>query len=101
MTKCPYVPPHPWNVDFPHLMLRAKAVNMKRRDPFPRQAAFQHGSVGKLASIPVVTQTVNAVNKNAAARKLMDNMIGIHAERKLPEYDSRKFRSNARVNTDS
>ena len=26
MTKCPYVPPHPWNVDFPHLMLRAKAV---------------------------------------------------------------------------
>ena len=26
MTKCPYVPPHPWNLDFPHLMLRAKAV---------------------------------------------------------------------------
>ncbi|VAW79476.1 Fe-S oxidoreductase-like protein in Rubrerythrin cluster, partial [hydrothermal vent metagenome] len=26
MTKCPYVPPHEWNVDFPHLMLRAKAV---------------------------------------------------------------------------
>jgi len=25
MTKCPYVPPHEWNVDFPHLMLRAKA----------------------------------------------------------------------------
>ena len=26
MTKCPYVPPHEWAVDFPHLMLRAKAV---------------------------------------------------------------------------
>ena len=26
LTKCPYVPPHEWNVDFPHLMLRAKAV---------------------------------------------------------------------------
>ncbi|MBM4198459.1 MAG: Fe-S oxidoreductase, partial [Gammaproteobacteria bacterium] len=26
MTKCPYVPPHPWNLDFPHLMLRAKAI---------------------------------------------------------------------------
>ena len=23
MTKCPYVPPHPWNLDFPHIMLRA------------------------------------------------------------------------------
>ena len=30
MTKCPYVPPHPWNVDFPHLMLRAKAHKFKR-----------------------------------------------------------------------
>ena len=29
MTKCPYVPPHPWNVDFPHLMLRAKAFKFK------------------------------------------------------------------------
>ena len=29
MTKCPYVPPHPWNVDFPHLMLRAKALKFR------------------------------------------------------------------------
>ena len=29
-TNCPYVPPHPWNVDFPHLMLRAKAAAHKR-----------------------------------------------------------------------
>jgi len=28
--KCPYVPPHPWNVDFPHLMLRAKAVKFRK-----------------------------------------------------------------------
>src|ERR1700704_5634002 len=25
MSKCPYVPPHPWNVDFPKVQLRAKA----------------------------------------------------------------------------
>src|SRR5690606_16983044 len=30
MTKCPYTPPHPFNVDFPHLMLRAKALKFKR-----------------------------------------------------------------------
>ena len=100
MTKCPYVPPHPWNVDFPHLMLRAKAVKHEKGETrFRDKLLSSTDLVGKLASIPVVTQTVNAVNKNAAARKLMDNMIGIHAERKLPEYDSRKFRSNARVNT--
>ena len=30
MSKCPYTPPHEWNLDFPHLMLRAKAVNFKK-----------------------------------------------------------------------
>src|SRR6266545_3010133 len=30
MTKCPYVPPHPWNVDFPHVMLRAKAIKFEK-----------------------------------------------------------------------
>jgi hypothetical protein len=30
MTKCPYVPPHPWNVDFPHVMLRAKAIKFRK-----------------------------------------------------------------------
>ena len=30
MTKCPYVPPHEWNLDFPHLMLRAKAVKFRQ-----------------------------------------------------------------------
>jgi Fe-S oxidoreductase len=29
MAKCPYTPPHEWNVDFPHLMLRAKAINFE------------------------------------------------------------------------
>ena len=31
LTKCPYVPPHEFNVDFPHLMLRAKAQKFKNQ----------------------------------------------------------------------
>ena len=43
LTKCPYVPPHEWNVDFPHLMLRAKAINFKkRRYKIPRQHHYQY-----------------------------------------------------------
>ena len=63
MTKCPYVPPHPWNVDFPHLMLRAKAV--KFRDgatSFRDRLLTSTDRVGSLAGIPVVAQLVNAVN---------------------------------------
>jgi len=51
MTKCPYVPPHPWNVDFPHLMLRAKAVKNRaggarlRDAPVRRQPGRCDGAV--------------------------------------------------------
>ena len=31
MTKCPYVPPHEFNIDFPHLMLRYRSLQKKER----------------------------------------------------------------------
>jgi glycerol-3-phosphate dehydrogenase subunit C len=37
MTTCPYVPPHEFNVDFPHVMLRYRAV--ERREKKTRTAA--------------------------------------------------------------
>ncbi len=97
MTKCPYVPPHPWNLDFPHLMLRAKAVKFRKGETsFRDKLLSSTDAVGKLASIPVVVQMVNAVNRTPATRKLMESTIGVHRDRKLPEYSSAKFRSHAR-----
>ncbi len=99
MTKCPYVPPHEWNVDFPHLMLRAKAIKYKNKGAgFRDQLLSNTDLMGKLAANPVMAQTVNAVNKTPAARKVMDRMLGIHADRKLPEYSSKKFRTSAKPN---
>ena len=31
MTKCPYVPPHEFNIDFPHLMLRYRTLQKKEK----------------------------------------------------------------------
>ena len=96
MTKCPYVPPHPWNVDFPHLMLRAKAVKFRRHGAgFRDRLLSATDAMGKLAAIPVVAQTVNAVNKLAPARAAMQSVLGVHKDRKLPDYASRKFRAGA------
>src|SRR4051794_2724104 len=96
MTKCPYVPPHPWNVDFPHLMLRAKAVKFKKGDiSFRDRMLTSTDAIGKLAAIPVVAQTVNFFNKNSVARGVMQAAIGVHKDRELPAYASRKFRSAA------
>jgi len=98
MTKCPYVPPHPWNVDFPHLMLRAKAVKYKKGKTNIRDKLLSSTDLmGKLASIPVVVQAVNSAINTPATRKLMDSMLGIHAERELPEYAINKFRPNAKT----
>ena len=99
MSKCPYVPPHEWNVDFPHLMLRAKAVKYKKGEVgFRDKLLSSTDAMGKLASIPVVVQVVNAANKNSLARGVMDSVLGVHKDRILPEYDSAKFRSTARIN---
>ncbi|MBI1943472.1 MAG: Fe-S oxidoreductase [Betaproteobacteria bacterium] len=95
MTKCPYVPPHPWNVDFPHVMLRAKAVRFGQSGASLRDRLLSStDAMGKLATIPVVVQTVNAANKNALARGLLEKTLGVHRERELPEYASRTFRPN-------
>jgi Fe-S oxidoreductase len=90
MTKCPYVPPHEWNVDFPHLMLRAKMVKFRKGDIKTRDRLITStDKIGKFASLPVITQTVNTVNSNALARRLLDKTLGIHADAPLPKYHSR------------
>ena len=94
MTKCPYVPPHPWNVDFPHLMLRAKAIKFRKGEVgFRDKLLSATDAMGKLATIPIVVQMVNAVNKNGFSRKLLDQTLGVHKDRELPEYASSTFRS--------
>jgi len=101
MTKCPYVPPHPWNLDFPHTMLRAKALKFKRGGAtFRDKLLSSTDAMGKLASIPVVVQVVNASLKNKPIRKLVESVLRIHPDRVLPEYDSAKFRSTAKPRID-
>ncbi len=93
MTKCPYVPPHEWNVDFPHLMLRAKAVQFRQGATKLRDRVLTStDAVGRLAGIPVVAQTVNAVNRLAPARQALQAVAGIHAQAWLPEFSSRPLR---------
>lgn len=93
MTKCPYTPPHEWNIDFPHLMLRAKAVKYKQGDVRLRDKILTSTDVvGQLAGLPVVAQVVNSVNKQKLARKVLDKVLGIHPDAKLPEYQSNNLR---------
>ena len=93
MTKCPYVPPHPWNVDFPHLMLRAKAVkNRSGATRWRDKVLSSTDTVGKLAGIPVVVEIVNAVNRSSIGRKVLDAALGVHPAAPVPPYRSNTLR---------
>ncbi len=94
MSKCPYVPPHEWNIDFPHLMLRAKAHRFQNNGASVRDRILSAtDTVGSLAGIPVVAQTVNAVNRSKTGRKLLEAALGVHRDAVLPPYVSKSLRS--------
>jgi glycerol-3-phosphate dehydrogenase subunit C len=93
MTKCPYVPPHPWNVDFPHTMLRAKAVRTRKLGMTLRNRVLAStDTVGNFAGIPVVVNVVNAVNQTSMGRALLEKTLQVHREAPLPRYHSRTAR---------
>ena len=102
LTKCPYVPPHEWNVDFPHVMLQAKAVRFKKQGaPFRDRVLTSTDTVGNLAGIPVVAGIVNTMNRNGPARQILDKVLGVHADAVVPEYHAstlrKRFKKHAPV----
>ncbi len=93
MTKCPYTPPHEFNMDIPHLMLRAKAVKHRNRGERLRDRVLTStDAVGRLAGIPVIAQTINAVNGARPARVMLEKTAGIHRDAALPRFESRSAR---------
>lgn len=87
MTKCPYVPPHEWNVDFPHLMLRAKIVNYENGNTKLRDRIITSTDlIGKVATLPVINAAVNAANQRDTLRGILDKTLGIHQDARLPQY---------------
>lgn len=92
VTKCPYVPPHPWNLDFPHLMLRAKAVKFKQGDVKMRDKLLAStDKMGMFAGIPIVTEAVNAVNRTGLMRSAMESTLGVDKKAWIPEYAPKTF----------
>ena len=93
MTKCPYTPPHPWNLDFPHLMLRAKAIKHHNGQVQASEKLLASTDVhGQFAGIPIVVDIVNAVNKTRPVRKLLDAQLGVHPDAWMPSLADQRFR---------
>jgi Fe-S oxidoreductase len=97
MTKCPYVPPHEWNVDFPHLMLRAKAVKFREQGAsFRDRVLTSTDRTFGMVSIPLVDITANAVNRSSGMRKLLESAVGIHHAAPVPEFHSKTMKKRVK-----
>ena len=88
-TKCPYLPPHEWAVDFPHLMLRAKAARFKAsKPPWRDRLITSTDPVFGAASTPGIAQVANAAAGNGWLRKVGERVAGIHRDAPLPTFHS-------------
>ena len=88
-SKCPYVPPHEYNLDFPHLMLRHRALE------------FSEGKVSTLRQMMAKTDVTGTVGKavaplanwatkegNAITRPILEKALGLHRKAALPKFQS-------------
>jgi glycerol-3-phosphate dehydrogenase subunit C len=92
MTKCPYVPPHPWQVDFPHLLLRHRIVSARdNKTGFVARQLAEMDRNGRMARpvAPVVNWASSRDNK--PARRLMETLLGIDAHASLPKFARQTF----------
>jgi glycerol-3-phosphate dehydrogenase subunit C len=96
MTKCPYVPPHEFDLDFPHLMLRARAAEAKRGGvSFADRQLAETDRNGKLARLAAPLANWVTDRGNTRARALLERHAGLHHEADLPRYQARSFTAGA------
>jgi len=92
LTKCPYVPPHDFNLDFPHLMARARAVQLKKGEiGWADRQLTETDRNGKLGcGFSGITNWASKCG-NTMTRPVMESMLGIHRDAVLPRFESTAF----------
>ncbi len=97
MTMCPYTPPHEWDVDFPHLMLRYRAADRregKRHTRASRRLAETDRN-GRLAAPLAPLANWGSKRENRPTRRVLEAAAGIHRDAPLPPYHRRTLERRA------
>jgi Fe-S oxidoreductase len=89
-TKCPYLPPHEWALDFPHLMLRAKAQKFDKNDTKWRDRIITSTDpIFDAISTPGIAQLANAAAGSKTLRKAGEALFGLHQDAPLPHFSTK------------
>ncbi|SLN18817.1 heterodisulfide reductase-related iron-sulfur binding cluster [Oceanibacterium hippocampi] len=96
MTKCPYVPPHEFNLDFPHLMLRYRAAEARAgKISFVDRQLTETDRNGKLAGAVAPLANWATGTGNRLTRPLLEKVADIHRDAHLPEFHGKTFKARA------
>ncbi|MGC8523740.1 MAG: heterodisulfide reductase-related iron-sulfur binding cluster [Acidibrevibacterium sp.] len=99
MTKCPYVPPHPFALDFPHLMLRQRAVAARAGEvAWADRELAKTDRNGRLATLAAPLANWATNTENRLARRWLEAGAGLHREAELPKYASHSLTIAAAAN---
>ena len=92
MTKCPYVPPHEFNIDFPHLMLRYRTYQDKQKKlpKFPKELAKIDRNAATARLAPSIANWSSG-KKNKLTRKPLELLSGIDQQAELPKFEKKTF----------
>jgi glycerol-3-phosphate dehydrogenase subunit C len=100
MVKCPYVPPHEFDLDFPHLMLRHRASELKhgRKEGLAAELTKTDRN-GKLASYAPGLANWASRRGNTVTRPLMESLAGVHRDAALPKFHGKTLAMRAKAQT--
>lgn len=91
-VNCPYTPRegHEFQLDFPKLLLRAKAIRAKEKGiPFRDRMLSNPVRLGELAR--PTARLANFANTFTPLRLVMEKTLGIHRDKKLPKFHGETF----------
>ena len=97
MVSCPYVPPHEFNLDFPHLMLRARAAEIRQgKTGGLEKELTKTDRNGKLASLAPGIANWASNTKNGLTRPILEKLAKVHREAALPKFHGKTFTLRAK-----
>ena len=98
MTKCPYVPPHEFDLDFPHLMLRYRAAEFRAGEPgFIKRQLTETDRNGKMARFAAPIANWSSKCGNTLTRPALEAVAGVHRDAHLPKYHGKTFAARAKA----
>lgn len=105
MAKCPYVPPHEFDLDFPHLMLRHRAVEHRKNGvPFGESQMIKTDRNGKLGTALAPIANAATARDGKLLRPVLNRVLGVHQDAELPRFSgtalTKSQQSDVVVNAD-